>query len=737
MSSATVRENARYEINDDGVAILRMDCANSKYNLASLGLMTDIKQCFEELKENPQVKSIVLISSKVDNFISGADINTFLSINSEELTQMCRNVQEVYNDIENMPKPVIAAIQGPCLGGGCELSLSCHYRIASTLDKTAIGLPEVQLGVLPAAGGTQRLPRLINLPNALDLLLTGKQLKAKQAKKLGVVDALVEKIGDGVVNSAQGTLDLLEKAAVEAAKNIANGTLKINREHPWTSMKGLTYNLTTFNPYVRNFVLNRARQTVMKKTKGLYPSPLRILDVVKTGLEKGKEEGMLQEAINFGEIGKGSVAESLIGLFFGQTKCKRNPIGEPSREVKKVAVLGAGLMGSGIAQVSVARGYDVVMKDNAAAALASGQHAVYKAINGRAKKRRITNFEKNLILSRLTGQLDYSKFNDADIVIEAVLEDLDVKHQVIREVEEVVPEHCVIASNTSSIPIADIAKGSKRPSQVVGMHYFSPVDKMPLLEIIETPQTSKEALAAAVSVGLKQGKVVIVVKDGLGFYTTRCLMALMAESLIILLEGVDPKGFDSAVQKFGFPVGFATLLDEVGIDVAAHISDVVGSKFGARIDARDMTVLKELVSNGIKGRKSGQGIYMYGSGKSKKKEINKEAMEIIKRYTVSAKGSHDNEEIISRVFTKLVNEAAFSLQEGIIRDPVDGDIGFVFGIGFPPHLGGPFRYLDAIGVDKFVNQMEKLREIHGERFEIAPMLYDYAKDPSKKFHSKQ
>ena len=600
--------------------------------------------------------------------------------------------------------------------------------------KTGLGVPEVMLGLLPGGGGTQRLPKLTGLPNTLDMALTGKTLKAKKAKSVGLVDMVVEALGPGLQPADLTTLNYLETVAKQIAKDLGNGTMKLPDRKPKNMMKKIEAYAMGLTQ-VKDYVFKTARGKVMKQTNGLYPAPLKILDVVREGVDNGSEKGYAAESKGFGELTVTNESKALIGLFHGQTECKKNKYGKPANPSQTVGILGAGLMGAGIAQVSVDKGMTTILKDMNLDGITRGINQVQGGVDKAVKRKKISKLDGERHMSNLIATTDYDRFKEVDMVIEAVFEDLSLKHKVVKEVEQHMRPDAIFASNTSALPITEIAKASIRPEKVVGMHYFSPVDKMQLLEIITTDATSKETAAAAVDVGLRQGKVVIVVKDGPGFYTTRILAPTLSEAIRLLQEGVGPKKLDSLTKAYGFPVGVATLIDEVGIDVAAHVAEDLGKAYGDRFAGGNPELLKALVNAKMMGRKSGKGMYVYSADQKGDRPVNKDAEELMKGFALESNPSVSADiDIQQRLAVRFINESVMCLQEGILDTALEGDIGAVFGLGFPPNRGGPFRFVDALGADNVVGMLRKYEAVYGAPFTPCQMLQDMAKS-GKKFYN--
>lgn len=725
-------DHFRFEIDEHGVATVLMDLKDESMNVISPKLSGDLEKILDRVEGDATVRAVVLGSAKPTGFLAGADLDYISGIDTApKARQGSRDLQRAFARLEALhqerSKPVVAAIHGPALGGGLEMALACSMRLASNDEaKTRLGLPETQVGLIPAAGGTQRLPRLIGVANALDLILTGKHLRPKKAKKLGLVDEIVP---------APILLDVArERARQAAAGEIAppkRGLARLRElAQEVTDPEFLQQLALEENPVGQRVLFKKARETLLKKTRGNYPAQEAALDVVRIGVQEGLEAGYAAEADRFGQLVVSPEARALMSIFFAQNALKKdNGTDNPDAEVrhpKMVGVLGGGLMGAGIALVTVTKAKTQArIKEVDDAGILRGLQYVNKAVRKDEKRRRISHNQAQRYMHMVNGTVDYSGFKNIDLVIEAVFEDLELKRKVLKDVEAASREDTIFASNTSSLPITEIAAASKHPETVIGMHYFSPVEKMPLLEVIVTEKTAEWVTATCVDFGKKQGKTVIVVNDGTGFYTSRILAPYMNEAAWLLAEGGDIKQIDDAMMDWGFPVGPIVLLDEVGIDVGGKVAKVLEKAFGDRLKAPG--AMEVLAQDDRKGRKNGRGFYRYENGKKAGVD---ESVYAVLGQTADRK-SLPKEEIQQRCGLTFVNEAALCLQEGILRSPRDGDVGAIFGLGFPPFTGGPFSYIDRVGAGEIVRRLERFAERYGKRFEPAQILRDYARDGKK------
>jgi 3-hydroxyacyl-CoA dehydrogenase/enoyl-CoA hydratase/3-hydroxybutyryl-CoA epimerase len=699
--------NEYFELeNRDGIGVLWMDQQGSKVNKIGPEMIGMFNPLLDELEKDASLKALVMISRKKD-FIAGADIEAFGNVKQPgDWIPISEQGHKILDRIESSRKPIVAAIQGACMGAGLEIALACTARVAA-LDSAVLSLPEVKLGLLPGGGGTQRLTRLVGIQRALDIMLTGKNVYAYPAKKMGLVDRV-------------SSLPALLNAALFLAGELLNGPLKRKDSRP------LIAKLLEGNGFTRGIIFKKAKQMVDRQTKGNYPAPYEILHCVQTGVEKGAAAGYAEERQRFEKLILTPESFQLRGIFFAMTDKKKNPQKELARPVDTLGMVGAGFMGAGIAEVSAAKDIRVLLKDIKTETISQAKQTIWSTIGKRVKQRSMSQLDADRLMNRIVGQLDYSHFEQAQLVVEAVFEELDLKHRVLKECESHMNDGAIFASNTSALPISDIAKASRRPEQVIGMHYFSPVPKMPLLEIIVTDQTADWVTATCYEVGVRQGKTVIVVKDGPGFYTTRILAPMMGEALNLLDEGADALQIDRVLKKFGFPVGPITLMDEVGIDVGAHIMSgklmqhFVASREGVRMSDG----LKRMFEAGYHGRKNKKGFFQYDAkGKKIRDKLDNNVYQF---FGGRSRKSLNDQEIVERVSLSMVGEAALCLQEGIISCPLDGDVGAVFGLGFPPFRGGPFRYMDSLGAQKTLDSFHRLANQYGPRFKPCQLLIDQA-----------
>lgn len=694
-------------VDDQGLAWLVLDDPGKKVNTLSSRLFEWFEEQLDRL-ERERPAGLIVTSGKPDGFVAGADLEELLTVTDKEgVIALLQRGHEAMQRLAGLPFPTVAAIHGACLGGGLELALACRFRVATEHRKTKLGLPEVQLGLIPGLGGTQRLPRLIGVPAALDLILTGKQIDARRAKKLGLVDDTCHPVD-------------LTRGAVRWARS------KPEKRAPAGGITRRATDLIARTPVAERLIFEKARAGVLAKSGGHYPAPLVAVEVVRDGLKLPLSRALDVETGAFSELVVSETAKNLISIFFlkNTVEARAGRIARGARSVPKVGVLGAGFMGSGVAQVLAYKGVPVVLKDKDLPGLGRGIAFAAQEFRGLTKRRRLTEAESKLALGRIHGTVDYAALSRIDFVIEAVFEDLEIKHRVIREVEAVAPERLIFASNTSTIPIASLARASRRPENVVGMHFFSPVAKMPLLEVIRHPGSSDEAVATVAEVGRTMGKTVIVVNDGPGFFTSRVLGAMLNEAAWMLAEGADIAQVDQAMTRWGWPVGPFALLDEVGLDVSRHAGEVVRKALGDRVTAPP--VIARMVDDRRLGRKSKRGFYLYEDDKGARAQGKRVDPAVYKLLGWQARPFEDRE-IVERCWLQMLNETARCMEEGIITDPADVEIGVIFGFGFPPFRGGLLREADRQGLPWVVERLDEYAARHGRRLEPAELLRDMAR----------
>jgi 3-hydroxyacyl-CoA dehydrogenase / enoyl-CoA hydratase / 3-hydroxybutyryl-CoA epimerase len=696
----------------DSISVITFDLPGEPVNKLSAAVKVEFEALLIRLRDDADVRAAVIISGKPDTFIAGADIEEFTALTTQtEAERLSFEGQEMVSRVETLPKPVVAAIHGACLGGGLELALACHYRVATDHHKTQLGLPEVQLGLIPGAGGCQRLPRLIGARAALDMILTGKSERAAKALKLGLVDEVVPP-------------SILRPVAIEAAKRLVRDGFPRRR-----SQGGLSALFLDRTPAGRRLVYRGARTQVLKKTGGHYPAPLAALEAVRVGLEHGIAAGLAEEHRAFGRLAVSDASRKLVQIFFATAALKKDdgiaPGSATPRQVRRLGIVGSGFMGAGIAGTAVLNvEVDTRLRDAELARVGKGLKAATDILSDRLKRRRLTRSQYERLRALLSGGTDYAGFARADLVIEAVYEDLGIKRQVLAEVEAATRPDTIFASNTSTIPIRDIAASASRPERVLGMHFFSPVEKMPLLEVIPTAVTSPEAIVTAVRFGRRMGKTVIVVGDLPGFWVNRILTPYLNETGLLLEEGVPIESIDRTMTGWGFPVGPVALLDEVGLDVAEKAATVMHAALGERM--KPAATVGRMIAAGRLGRKNAHGFYRYHEGH--KAGVDDTVYALIGR---KPQEEPDLRLVERRLIYAMLNEAAAACSEQVVRSPRDGDIGAVFGIGFPAFRGGPLRLIDDLGAARVIETLHDLQDQFGERFRPTPALAEVARQGAR------
>lgn len=740
-NAATPAENA-FSLNNlssqgEGVKLwtLVFDLPGERVNKLNRAVIREFDELIgrlEKLGQDGEVDAVVLLSAKPGNFIAGADIEMFTEVKTAEEAQALSQMgQKLLNRWEDLPFPTVAAVDGACLGGGCEVSLASSAIVMSDDPSARIGLPEVNLGIVPGTGGCVRLPRKVGLAGALDMILTGKMLNGERAFKSGLIDGFLPR-----QNFQESALHWVRTnlSALRSGRRLA-------REPKLGGAGGPVGAMMEKTPIGRMVIFSQAKKGVLSKTKGHYPAPLeaiRVIQATGTGygvrlLGRERDEAMEIEARTFGRLAVTDVSRNLVRLFFLTEAVKRsrgleNGSQAKARAVRSGAVLGAGVMGGGIAQLLAEKDIPARMKDINTQALALGVQSAASIFKKQVQRRRLNRRQFLQKLNHISPTLDFSGFHGTDVVVEAVIENMEIKKKVLRELEGYVRETCIIASNTSSLSISDMQGALKNPERFVGMHFFNPVHRMPLVEVIRGARTSDEAVTTVFQFSKQLGKTPIVVKDSPGFLVNRLLMPYCNEAAWLLNDGVPIERIDEVMLAFGMPMGPIELIDEVGIDVGAKVAHILHDAFGARMDASPLN--DRMVKSGHLGKKNGKGFYHYDARK-KKGELDPKIYDVLE--VKPGAESVSDEEIIERCLLPMINEAARCLEEGIVATAEDVDLGMILGTGFPPFRGGPLRYADTIGPRTLVDRLKHYEARYGARYEPAPVMVDRAEN-GRKFH---
>ena len=702
---------------DNNIVELIFDSQSESVNKFDQNSLGELRELVTQLAADKSIRGLLVTSAKVV-FIVGADITEFLKgfqMPQEELVQWVKDAQKVFTDLENLEFPSVCAINGYALGGGFEFGLACTYRVASS--KAKVGLPEVKLGLLPGFGGTSRLPRLVGADSALEWIAGGTENSPEEAQKIGAVDAVVE---HEILRDA--ALDLLNKA--------------VSGELDWQAKREEKQQPLMLNENESMMAFETARAFIAGKAGPNYPAPLTIVGVMQASARFTLEGALEIEAEGFAELAKSQEATALIGLFLGDQLLKKKAKNSTkiAAPVNRAAVLGAGIMGGGVAYQSSYKGIPIAMKDIVQSQLDLGMNEATKIMQKRVERGRMKADKMAQVLTGITPTLSYENLADADLIVEAVVEKESVKKVVLAETESMIDEKAILVSNTSTISISKLAQVLKRPEQFCGMHFFNPVHRMPLVEVIRGEKSSESTIAATVAYASAMGKSPIVVNDCPGFLVNRVLFPYFAGFAGLVNDGVDFKKIDKVMEKFGWPMGPAFLLDVVGIDTAFHAGGVMADGFPERMRQDVPTIISKMYENEWYGQKNDKGFYIHSKDKKgkSKKEVNPGVAAFLKELGVGIGEGISDANIIDRMMLPMLMESSRCLEDNIVETPTEVDMGLVYGIGFPPFRGGIFRWADTVGLNELLQRAEKHKAL-GKVYEPTEQIMKMAKD-GKLFH---
>ncbi|MGL1933830.1 MAG: 3-hydroxyacyl-CoA dehydrogenase NAD-binding domain-containing protein [Fibrobacterales bacterium] len=703
--------NVQLDIADSGLAVITFNQGGSRVNTLGSAVLKELKTILENIKGRSTIKVVAFASAKEGCFIAGADIAEIKDIvNPSDAMQKAHYGQDICNLIASLPFITVALIDGACLGGGMELALACDLRIASDNPKCKLGLPEVSLGIIPGFGGTQRLPQIAGLTTALDLILGAKVFDTKKGYRFKIIDTYFKK-------------EFFKDASQKLIQALLEDPSFLIKSQKRRAKKPLLQKVFERTSIGRKIVYSKTKKLLLSKTKGQYPAPLEALAVIERTYPSSSN-GYTIEREHFAKVAVTDISKNLIQVFFTSEALKKESGVSEEVEIKHVdsaAVIGAGIMGGGIAWALSMKDISVRMKDITWDAINIGFSSAAKMYSQLIRIRKLNKHQVAVKMQHIGGSLDFTGFSDRDIAIEAVVENMEIKKKVLKECEEHLPPNAILASNTSSLSITEMASALDRPSKFVGMHFFNPVNRMPLVEVIAGKESSNSVIASVVTLSKKLGKTPIVVQDCPGFLVNRILIPYLNEAVKIWQEGGDIEQIDATILDYGMPMGPFTLTDEVGIDIGYHVAKILEEGYGERM--KTAPIFDSLMANpSLRGKKSGKGFYLHSG---KKQSINPEVRAIRNEY-ITTTSPLDTDTIIKRCIYSMINESARCIEEGIVQNPEYLDMAMILGSGFPPFRGGPLRYADSIGLKKIVSELELLTRQYGSRFEPAPLLTEKA-----------
>ena len=702
-------QSLRCDMLDNGIAEVTFDNKNESVNKFNKATLAELKAVIEALNSADGVRGAIVTSPK-SVFIVGADITEFLGMfnnTREQMIEWCAEANAIFSGFEDLPFPTAVALNGFALGGGMEMALACDFRIASPAAR--VGLPETQLGIIPGFGGTTRLPRLIGADNAIEWIATAKPQKPEAALKVGAIDAVVAP-------------EALKDIAVQMVSDAADGKLD------WKNRRALKQQPLMLNKLESTMAFNVAKGVVGAKAIPHYPAPMEAIRVIEESARLSRDEALKIEHEGFVNVCQTSQARAMVQIFLSDQLIKgkaKKAAKVATKQVKQAAVLGAGIMGGGIAYQSASKGIPVVMKDINQPALDLGMNEAIKILSKGVKLGKLKADKMAQVVSTITPSLDYSAVKNADLVVEAVVENPKVKDIVLQEVEGIIADDAILTSNTSTISIDLLATNLKRPENFCGMHFFNPVHKMPLVEVIRGEKSSDETIAATVAYASAMGKSAVVVKDCPGFYVNRVLFPYFRGFSLLMNEGADFRQIDKVMTKFGWPMGPAYLLDVVGIDTAYHCADVLADGFPERMSKIDGDVVGKMFDSENYGQKTGKGFYAYSL--DKKGRPKKDFVEEVFGLIGSPSKEYETQEIVERMMLPLIFEVIRCLDEGIVATPQEADMALLFGIGFPPFRGGALKYAEEIGLENIIAMAEKYQSL-GTSYEVPASLKQMVAD---------